>query len=297
MAALFIFYRMRNDDVVHFYHKNWSVLLKILQVDKTYCIHHGYYEKGIRTHVQSVLHMNDFIGRLLQLETQGNQSKQILDAGCGIGGTVLHLAKKYPDNKFTGITIIPEHITLAKNLAKEQQVTRNTDFLLADFINTGFSANHFDAIYLIESACYAQKKQMLLHEVYRILKPGGTLVIVDCFRTTIPLNQLLNKFYVGFCQAWSLPNLISLEECEKILKTEGFQNIATKDLTKNVMRTILRCDVLGIPYLLLMVLRRTIHGKRYHLQKDAGFLAVASYCSSIIGLAKGITYNVVTAIK
>lgn len=288
---------MGNDDVIYFYQKSWSVLIKILRVDKTYCIHHGFYEKGIRTHVQSVLHMNDFIGRLLKLETQGNQAKQILDAGCGIGGTVIHLAKKYPNDKFTGITIIPEHIKIARNLAKDYQVTGNTDFLLADFINTGFSTNQFDAIYLIESACYAQKKQMLLHEVYRILKPGGTLVIIDCFRTTIPLKQLSKKFYVGFCQAWGLPNLISLKECEEILKTEGFQNIATKNLTKNVMRTILRCDVLGIPYLCLMLLRRTIQGKHYYLQEDSGFLAAASFCSSIIGLKGGITYNAVTAMK
>jgi len=288
---------MGKDDVVYFYRKSWSVIVKLLRVDKTYCIHHGYYEKGIRTHVQSVIHMNDFIGKLLQLETQGNQSKHVLDAGCGIGGTVIYLAKKYPNVKFQGITIVPDHIKIAKNLAKENQVTRNTDFILADFINTGFSADQFNAIYLIESASYAQQKQLLIQEMYRILKPGGALVIVDCFRTTVPLNQLLNRFYLWFCKAWGLPHLISLEECEDFLKTRGFQNITIKDLTKNVMRTILRCDLLGVPYIVSILFRRIRQGNNYKIDEDPAFLAAASYCSSIIGLKGGITYNAVTSMK
>src|SRR4030042_3057740 len=213
-AYIVYFYCMGKDDVTYFYRKSWSVIVKLLCVDKTYCIHHGYYEKGIRTYVQSVLNMNDFIGRLLQLETKGNQIKQVLDAGCGIGGTVIYLAKKYPNVKFQGITIVPEHIKIAKNLAKENQVANNTDFIQADFIDTDFPANQFNAIYLIESASYAQKKQMLIHALHRILKPGATLIIVDCFRTTILLNQLLNRFYIWFCKAWGIPNLISVDEFE-----------------------------------------------------------------------------------
>lgn len=288
---------MGKENVIYFYRKSWSVIVKLLCVDKTYCIHHGYYEKGIRTHVQSVLNMNDYIGRVLQLETTRNQTKHILDAGCGIGGTAIYLAKKYPNVKFQGITIVPEHIKIAKDLTKENQVTRNTDFMLADFIDTGFPADQFDAIYLIESASYAQTKQMLIHEMHRILKPGGILVIVDCFRTNVLLNPLLNRFYIWFCKAWELPNLISLEACEDIIKTRGFQNITTTDLTKNIMRTILRCDILGIPYIFSILSRRIIQGKRYRLEEDPAFIAAASFCSSIIGLKKGITYHAITAMK
>ena len=95
---------MREGNVVDFYRKNWPILVKLWQIDKTYCIHHGYYEKGIRTHIQSVENMNDFVGRLLCLDSKEKQTKKILDAGCGIGGTITYLAKKYPNVNFTGIT-------------------------------------------------------------------------------------------------------------------------------------------------------------------------------------------------
>lgn len=288
---------MKKRDAIDFYQKNWPLIVKLLQVDKTHCIHHGYYEKGIRTHIQSVLNMNNLVGRLLELDSKKKQVNQVLDAGCGIGGTMIHLAKKYPNINFTGITIVTEHIEMAKDLAKENQVDVNTDFILEDFMETGFSSNQFDAIYLIESASYSPKKQILIREMYRILKPGGTIVIIDCFRTDVQFNQFLNNIYVLFCKGWALPNLIALDKLKDSLKTEGFHEIITSDLTKNVRRTIIMGDVLSIPYLVKMVMRKIIQGKSYQIEEDPELLAAASLLSTIIGLKKGITYNAVTAIK
>lgn len=56
---------MKDSNNKDFYRKNWPLSVKLMQVDKTHCIHYGYYEKGIRTHIQSVLNMNDFVGSVV----------------------------------------------------------------------------------------------------------------------------------------------------------------------------------------------------------------------------------------
>lgn len=282
---------------IDFYRNNWSLLVKLLQVDQTHCIHHGYYEKGIRTHVQSVLNMNDFIGRLLKLDSEIKQCKKILDAGCGIGGTVVYFAKKFPDIKFTGINIIPDHIEMAKNLAKEKKVLSNTDFFVKDFVDTDLSSNHFDAIYLMESSCYALQKQMLIREMYRILKPGGILVITDVFRTLAELNSFLTNIYDSFCKGWGLSDLIDIEEFIFYLEKEGFHNIVNKAVTKHVTRTILRGDVLSIPYLVSMMSKKIFLGKKYQMTKDSQFPGISPILTSMLGIKKAITYNAVTAMK
>lgn len=288
---------MKKTDTIDFYRENWPLIVKFLQVDKTHCVHHGYYGKGVRTHIQAVLNMNDFVGQLLGLDSKTRQGDPVLDAGCGIGGTAIHLAKKYPNVHFTGITIISEHVELAKSLAAENQVDINTDFLLEDFMQTGFPSDKFNAVYMIESASYSPEKHLLIREMYRILKPGGTLVIVDCFRTGVQLNQLLNSFYVLFCKGWRLPDLMALKELKDSLETEGFHEIVSRDLTRNVRRTILRGDVLSVPYLVPMVLKKVIRRKNYQMEKDPELLAVASVLSTALGLKKGITYNAVSATK
>ncbi len=282
---------------IDFYRNNWSLLVKLLQVDQTHCIHHGYYEKGIRTHVQSVLNMNDFIGRLLKLDSEIKQCKKILDAGCGIGGTVVYFAKKFPDIKFTGINIVPDHIEMAKNLAKEKKVLSNTDFFVKDFVDTDLSSNHFDAIYLMESSCYAVQKQMLIGEMYRILKPGGILVITDVFRTLVELNPVLTNIYDSFCKGWGLSDLIDIEEFIFYLEKEGFHNIVNKAVTKHVTRTILRGDVLSIPYLVSMMSKKIFLGKKYQMTKDSQFPGISPVLTTMLGIKKAITYNAVTAMK
>jgi ubiquinone/menaquinone biosynthesis C-methylase UbiE len=241
--------------------------------------------------------MNDFIGRLLKLDSEIKQCKKILDAGCGIGGTVVYFAKKFPDIKFTGINIVPDHIEMAKNLAKEKKVLSNTDFFVKDFVDTDLSSNHFDAIYLMESSCYALQKQMLIREMYRILKPGGILVITDVFRTLAELNSFLTNIYDSFCKGWGLSDLIDIEEFIFYLEKEGFHNIVNKAVTKHVTRTILRGDVLSIPYLVSMMSKKIFLGKKYQMTKDSQFPGISPILTSMLGIKKAITYNAVTAMK
>ncbi|MBN1859824.1 MAG: methyltransferase domain-containing protein, partial [Candidatus Thermoplasmatota archaeon] len=134
---------MTSRDPTDVYQTTWPLIVKLLNVDTTHCIHHGYYDKGIRTHHQAVQRMNDLVGQLLGLHT--TTITTVLDAGCGVGGTVLHLAKKHPTIHFTGITTIPEHITTAQHLAEEHHVEHNTTFHQQDFMHTSFPDHSFDA--------------------------------------------------------------------------------------------------------------------------------------------------------
>jgi ubiquinone/menaquinone biosynthesis C-methylase UbiE len=288
---------MVDTNSIDFYQAHFTLIEKLHQVDQTHCIHHGYYEKGIRTHIQSVINMNDFIGHLLKLDSENKQYKKILDAGCGIGGTVVYFAKKFPDIKFTGINIVPDHIEMAKKLAKKEKVLSNTEFFIKDFEDTDISSNQFDAIYLMESACYALQKQILIREMYRILKPGGIIVITDVFRILDELNPFLTNIYKSFCKGWGLSDLIDIEDFIFYLKKEGFHNIVNKKITKHVTRTILRGDVLSIPYIVSMVSKKIFLGKKYQMMKDSQFPGISPVLTTILGIKKAITYNAITAMK
>lgn len=288
---------MENDHGREVYRKQWPIMVKLFQVDETFCVHHGFYEWGIHTHAESVLNMNDVVGRLLSLEEKAEHGGHILDAGCGIGGTVVHLAKRYPSLSWTGITVVPEHVEMARRLSRDQGVSQNTEFLVREFTRTDFPSNYFDAAYLLESACYAQSKDMLFRELQRILKPGGTLVLLDAFLTDAPRTRLVNKASIWFCKGWGLPGLLSSGECVRLLEAQGFRKIHSRDFSKNVTWSILHGDVLSIPYLFSVFYRKMRLGKTYRIEDDANFFGVLPLVTTFLGLTKAISYHAITALK
>jgi hypothetical protein len=133
--------------------------------------------------------------------------------------------------------------------------------------------------------------------MYRILKPGGVLVVIDVFLTNVSLNPFLKNVYEWFCKGWGLPNLIKLAEFRDYLKTAGFQGIEPRDLTKNVMPTIIRGDLVSVPYLFSTLFNKIIKGQNYQIENDPKFSAIVPLLTTILGIKKGISYNSVTAIK
>ena len=287
---------MSTGKVVDFYRKNWGSIERLLQVDKTLCIHHGLYKKGIYRHYHAVCSMNDFVGQLLDLGDE-HHDFLVLDAGCGIGGTVIYLAQQYPSIHFTGLTVVPDHVQVAKRLARCMQVSANTEFIMGDFAKISIVSGVYDAIFLLESLCYALQKPLVIRELFRVLKPGGRLVIIDAFRTNVVLNLFMTHIYGWFCDGWGLPHLSRLSELKNILRREGFCDVAVVDLKRQIFPSVVRGIMVGSPYVLLMVLRKLVRGKAYVMVEDGCFLAATFVLSALLGVKKAITYAAVTAVK
>jgi ubiquinone/menaquinone biosynthesis C-methylase UbiE len=280
------------EEVKEYYTRHWSQLVQWWKSEETLGIHYGYHKKGIHNHVQSIFAMNDFVGKLLGLDA--DDKKKILDAGCGVGGTSIYLAKKYPHVDFKGITISSEQVKLANQFASR---VSNVEFLLKDFADTGFPNGYFDGAFALESICYAKDKRAVIREMHRILKPGGKLVIIDGFRTDVQLNNFMRKIYNIWLKGRSVPNLEFLETFIAYLKMEGFKEIEERDLSKNIRFSAIRSFFIGIPYLFYVVAKKTIMGRKYEPTKDTCYCIAVSVLSPIFGLNNIATYNAISAVK
>jgi ubiquinone/menaquinone biosynthesis C-methylase UbiE len=124
---------------------------------------------------QAGLHSADFKTHLETLHTRHWQkgSKNVLDAGCGVGEVSKYFAEQNPDVSFTGLNISPEQIEEAK-----KDNPNNINFVLGSYDKMPFEDESFDFIYFYQSIGY---RPLLgtLEEVKRVLKPGGKLLISD----------------------------------------------------------------------------------------------------------------------
>jgi ubiquinone/menaquinone biosynthesis C-methylase UbiE len=64
----------------------------------------------------------------------------------------------------------------------------------------------YDAVYCIESVCYAQPLEQFLREASRVLKPGGRLVFADGYRKRVRKTNKRSGYIGAFCtgMAWNI---------------------------------------------------------------------------------------------
>ncbi len=200
-------------------------------------LHFGYYDTDHKTHDDAVLNLNAQLAQLINVK----KNDSVLDAGCGVGGSCIWLAKNI-GSKATGVNITSRQVERATQNALERGVSDKTNFVVSDFTKTPFANNSFTVFWGIESIVHAQDKQDVLNEAFRLLKPGGRLVIAEYLLPEKKLSpahrNLLNKWLNG----WSMPKLESDASYEMMLKKSGFESVKIVDWTEHVLPSLRRLD-------------------------------------------------------
>src|ERR1700737_2774808 len=85
-----------------YYDETWLDYRMLWLRPENRAIHFGYWDEHTRSHAQSLLDMN----RVLATHLGIRSGQRILDAGCGVGGSAIWLAKTY-GGEGVGITPVP----------------------------------------------------------------------------------------------------------------------------------------------------------------------------------------------
>jgi ubiquinone/menaquinone biosynthesis C-methylase UbiE len=282
--------------VADYYERIWSRFVRWWQTDKTLCLHYAIYDENARDFKSASINTNKYVEKLLKLDK--TRPEKILDAGCGVGGASIYLAKKYPNNEFTGITITPGQKDLAIKFAKERKI-KNVKFQIQNYLDTNFPENYFDKIFALESACYASDKKQLVKELNRILKPGGRLVIVDAFFTKKKkINPIMQGLHDLICYGRGMPinDDFVVEDLKKYLQKGNFKDIKILNLTRNVFRSQLRSFTIGIPFLIQSFIK-FVFDRKYDASKDPDFYIGASVLCGIYGFVGSAAYYAISTDK
>ena len=212
--------KLEQDTVQHFEDCHQDYLFAWCNSDNL-AFHYGYWDSSEPyDHHQALLNKN----QLLYDKAKIQPTDRVLDAGCGVGGSSMWMAKNF-GNRATGITISQKQVDFATQQAKRKQVSDLADFQVANFCRTPFSDESFDVVWAAESVCHTQYKGDFLREAYRLLRKGGRLVYCDAFMMQREFTEEQWQTMMAFFNGWAVPNLCYCDEFEDLLKQNQFRNI------------------------------------------------------------------------
>ncbi len=201
-----------------------------LGIWKHHGLHYGYYDENHRSPSTASINLNCILAEKVEIK----DGLKILDAGCGIGGSSLWLAQHY-GVKVVGITLSDYQRKKAEKLSFKYGVDQKVTFMVRDFCDTRFDKNSFDVVWAIESVSSADDKRDFLKEAYRILKPGGKLVVSDGFLKKQQLNQKEQALMEKWTKGWVVPNMPTINQFAEYMENLGFKKVDYDDITEHVL--------------------------------------------------------------
>jgi ubiquinone/menaquinone biosynthesis C-methylase UbiE len=139
-----------------------------------------------------------------------------LEIGFGSGIFI----KRYMSHvsKIAGIDYSEDMVKLASNINKSLVESGIAEFKHGDASSLPWADNEFTVVATIETFFFLTEIEKTLNEIFRVIKPGGKLVIEMAYNKDdgVDHSRLIKKMNL---------KLYSGEEMEKLLKNAGFSDI------------------------------------------------------------------------
>jgi tocopherol O-methyltransferase len=195
-------------------------------------VHHGYWENGDERPREAVVHLSMTLARWLDLQS----GDQVIDVGCGYGGTARLLAGRYAA-KVIGYTLSKQQKAYSDSRrCREGKV----DVHCQNFLNNQLANESADAVISIECLEHISDKQKAIEEIYRVLKPGKRLAVALWSSTEEP-NRMQSYMLRAICREGRLPAIQTGEEYKDLFRRAGFQVIHEREIGKDVKKTWTIC--------------------------------------------------------
>jgi 27-O-demethylrifamycin SV methyltransferase len=215
----------------------------------------------------------------------------VLDVGCGIGSPACFLAQRF-GCVVTGISTSVTGVEHARRRAQETGCADRASFVVADGMNNCLADASFDRAWILEASHLMPRKDLLLSECARVLRPGGRMVLCDIIqRRDVPRSEILarSRNYLDLHYAFGHAKMESLETYRRFAGLAGLEVLESIDLSDAVFPTLAHW-------------RRRVEDHREEVRAligDAGTEHFRAACDflPLLWREKALGYGLISAIK
>jgi tocopherol O-methyltransferase len=206
------------DDLDRFYREFWG--------DH---VHHGLFETRRTTPEEATRRLVAVVAEQAGIRP----GDTVCDVGCGYGATARLLASEY-QAMVTGLTISAAQHAYA---AAVEPGAGNPVYLLRDWLRNDLEPGAFDAVVAIESSEHMPDLAAFFHEVARVLRPGGRLVVCAWLTRARP-RAWERRWLIGpICREGRMRGMETAAEYQRLGHASGLVPVAFADVSRQVKKT------------------------------------------------------------
>lgn len=146
----------------------------------------------------------------------------VLDIGCGGGNTLARMAERVTEGHLVGIDYAETSVEASRAFNAPLIEAGRMEILHGSVEHLPFTDEHFDAVVTVESFYFWPNPEECLKEVARVIKKGGTFLLLAEIYERDDLPESIREKIAGYALTNPTP-----EEFERLFRAAGFAVVET----------------------------------------------------------------------
>lgn len=193
-------------------------------------IHVGLYgSRPVTTDIASACHRTTvaMADRLSALDA----GARVLDLGAGYGGAARYLVRRF-GCKVQCLNISERQNERNRRLNRNSALHGSIDVVHGSFLDIPASDASVDVVWAKGAFQYSARRERIVDEIYRVLKPGGEILFTDQMQADALLHGMLQPL----CERFRLDGLASPLWYRREFARKGFQQAEWCELTPELLQ-------------------------------------------------------------